>query len=408
MAMGGLGNGRRGGRSPPLMIAALIACILVLGFNYWVSSSRNLELQNKVYELEGHVRRGAAERGAAEIKQNEFQGEIQRQKDQIVQIENFYKKKLEDVQSTCSQEKATMQQNISLGTKTIDELKVQLNQINDDLGKLQKELQSCKDNVETLNNKLTFDMAHCQSQVLSQKELCDDRVAKATLEIQKKKEKLVSPQAVISLDNKDKGAVPENSTIASVPEAGSHQPSISQPKLNATSELQTNDIITDRGSDISLNQQQATNVLKTASQSLPSAAAVKEVVLSENEDITKDKPEPAEDIPVKNSLSDNNKIEVMNVHEEESQIEEVDPMLESVLISQEKTDDHPVDQKPEEPDEYDAEEQEVDGVDMEKENQSMLTENIDKDMDEDPADYNGDDENEGEFEADKQAALAQI
>lgn len=58
-----------------------------------------------MYELEGHVRRGAAERGAAEIKQNEFQGEIQRQKDQIVQIENFYKKKLEDVQSTCSQEK---------------------------------------------------------------------------------------------------------------------------------------------------------------------------------------------------------------------------------------------------------------------------------------------------------------
>lgn len=44
-AMGGLVNGRRGGRSPPLMIGALIACILVLGFNYWVSSSRNLELQ---------------------------------------------------------------------------------------------------------------------------------------------------------------------------------------------------------------------------------------------------------------------------------------------------------------------------------------------------------------------------
>lgn len=43
--MGGLGNGRRGGRAPPLMVAALIACILVLGFNYWVSSSRNLELQ---------------------------------------------------------------------------------------------------------------------------------------------------------------------------------------------------------------------------------------------------------------------------------------------------------------------------------------------------------------------------
>lgn len=35
------------------MIAALIACILVLGFNYWVSSSRNLELEvgYKIFKL---------------------------------------------------------------------------------------------------------------------------------------------------------------------------------------------------------------------------------------------------------------------------------------------------------------------------------------------------------------------
>ena len=32
----------------------------------------------------------------------------------------------------------------------------------------------------------------------------------------------------------------------------------------------------------------------------------------------------------------------------------------------------------------------------------------DKDMEEELADYNGDDENEGEFEADKQAELAQV
>lgn len=47
-----------------------------------------------------------------------------------------------------------------------------------------------------------------------------------------------------------------------------------------------------------------------------------------------------------------------------------------MLISQEKAEDRPVGQRPEEQDEYDAEEQEVDGVDMEKENQSMLTENL--------------------------------
>lgn len=33
---------------------------------------------------------------------------------------------------------------------------------------------------------------------------------------------------------------------------------------------------------------------------------------------------------------------------------------------------------------------------------------IDKDMEDELADYNGDDENEGEFEADKQAELVQI
>uniref|UniRef100_A0A7N6ABP0 Golgi membrane protein 1 n=1 Tax=Anabas testudineus TaxID=64144 RepID=A0A7N6ABP0_ANATE len=85
--MGGLGNGRRGGRSPPLMIGALIACVLVLGFNYWVSSSRNLDLQTKLYELEGQVRRGVAERSETEMKRKEDQKEILRQKEQISHLE---------------------------------------------------------------------------------------------------------------------------------------------------------------------------------------------------------------------------------------------------------------------------------------------------------------------------------
>ena len=61
--------------------------------------------QTKLYELEGQVRRGAAERGAAETKKNEFQEEIQRQKEQISHIESLYKRQLEGSQNTCSQEK---------------------------------------------------------------------------------------------------------------------------------------------------------------------------------------------------------------------------------------------------------------------------------------------------------------
>lgn len=41
---------------------------------------------------------------------------------------------------------------------TFNILLVQLNQLNDDLGKVQKELQSCQGNINTLNSKLTYDM----------------------------------------------------------------------------------------------------------------------------------------------------------------------------------------------------------------------------------------------------------
>lgn len=43
--MMGLGSGRRTMKSPPLVLAALVACIIVLGFNYWIASSRSVDLQ---------------------------------------------------------------------------------------------------------------------------------------------------------------------------------------------------------------------------------------------------------------------------------------------------------------------------------------------------------------------------
>ncbi|XP_074527030.1 Golgi membrane protein 1 isoform X1 [Halichoeres trimaculatus] len=399
--MGGLGNGRRGGRSPPLMIGALIACILVLGFNYWVSSSRNLELQTKLYELEGQVRRGAAERGVAELKKNEYQEEIQRQKEQISHIESLYKRQLEGAQNTCSQEKAVLQQNITSSTKTLQELKGQVNQLSDDLGKLQKELQSCQGNIKTLNNKLTYDMTHCNSQVLSQKELCDERVAAAKLEVQKKMEKLIASQGVSSsLGNVVDGAVQTGAD--GVKTLTVNQTStLSQPKVKEPTELLTNEIIVD--SDAPLDQALAKDV------TVPSATVGKQDILSPPEGAATTEEGDAETSKhVKNNLTEDKEMEVMDAHEENpAQTEEADPGMEGMLISQVKIDDSPG-QKLDEQDEYDAEEQVVGGSDLEKQQQAKRAENIDKDMEEELADYNGDDENEGEFEADKQAELAQV
>lgn len=398
------------------MIGALIACILVLGFNYWVSSSRNLELQTKMYELEGQVRRGAAERGVVEMKKNEFQEEIQRQKEQISHIESLYKRQLEGSQNTCSQEKGTLQQNISSSVKTIQELKGQLNLLNDDLGKLQKELQSCKGNIKTLNNKLTYDMTHCQSQVLSQKELCDERVATARLEFQKKMEKFISPTGVSSpQENAVDGAAKEDGPVMagvdSVKTAAvvSHTPSHSQPKGDDPPELLTNEIIVDKGPDASVGVPTEKDPSKVESQSTPSVAAVKQdVLLPPVETVVTEEGKAETDEPLKNNLTEDKEMDVMDAQEDGVQTEEADPGMEGMLIGQAKAEDTPIGQKLEEPEEYDGDEQVVGGVDVEKQQQSKLPENIDKDMEEELADYNGDDENEGEFEADKQAELAQV
>ncbi|KAM6945064.1 Golgi membrane protein 1 [Lycodopsis pacificus] len=410
--MGGLGNGRRGGRSPPLMIGALIACILVLGFNYWVSSSRNLELQTKLYELEGQVRRGAAERGVAEMKKSEFQEEIQRQKEQISHLESLYKRQLEGSQNTCSQEKGTLQQNISSSTRTIQELKGQLSQLNDDLGKLQKELQGCQGNIKTLNNKLTYDMTHCQSQVLSQKELCDERVAAAKLEVQKKIEKLTSPSGVSPEENDVDGVAKEGEPLMTEDDAVtvvSHTPSLSQPKGNDPPELLTNEIIVDKDPDAPVDLAPQKDLSKAESQSAPSAAAVKkDILLPPVEAVETEEGEAETGEPLKNNLTEDKEMEVMDAHEEGAQIEEAHPGMDGMLIGRQKADETPIGRKLEEPEEYDADEQVVGEVDLEKQQHSKHAENIDKDMEEELADYNGDDENEGEFEADKQAELAQI
>ncbi|XP_029473056.1 Golgi membrane protein 1 isoform X2 [Rhinatrema bivittatum] len=41
----GLSNGRRGMKSPPLLVAGLLACVCVLGINYWITSTRCADMQ---------------------------------------------------------------------------------------------------------------------------------------------------------------------------------------------------------------------------------------------------------------------------------------------------------------------------------------------------------------------------
>ncbi|KAG9486835.1 hypothetical protein GDO78_006953 [Eleutherodactylus coqui] len=101
----GLGSGRRVMKSPPLLLAVLLACVFVLGINYWITSTRCVELQNRVMELEGRIRRAAAERGAVEVKKNEFEDMLAKQEKQIDTIQSLHSSKMQKVQLLCKSEK---------------------------------------------------------------------------------------------------------------------------------------------------------------------------------------------------------------------------------------------------------------------------------------------------------------
>ncbi|TWW60503.1 Golgi membrane protein 1 [Takifugu flavidus] len=394
--MGALGNGRRGGRSPPLLIGALIACILVLGFNYWVSSSRNLELQTKLYDLESQVRRGAAERGAAEMKKNAFQDELQRQKEHMEHMESFYKKQLEGTQNTCTQEKGTLQKNISSSTKTVQQLKGQLSQLNNDLGKLQKELQNCQGNIKTLNKKLIYDMTHCNAELKSQKEQCDSRVAAAESEaIKKLKNPPPPPEKSSQLENTlDKVDKVNEAAYEEVkaPNDLNQTASLTQTNENEALELLTNDVIVEKAKASS----------KEEPHSVPPAAADKADGLPPPPEGAVFTDEAEAEI-LKNNLAEDENFEVMDLHDEAAQTQERESDLEGILMSKNGEETPPA-QMPDEPVEYLAEEQGV-GVLNEEKQPKKQPEDID--LEQELSDYNGDDDNEGEFEADKQAQLAQ-
>ncbi|XP_066500132.1 Golgi membrane protein 1 [Hoplias malabaricus] len=183
--MGALVNGRRGGRSPSLLMAALIACVLLLGFNYWVSSSRNVELQAKLLELEEHVRQTSAEREREELGRSEAEKQLRQQAEQINLLKNNHQ-----------QQQGNLLLNISSSAKSVQEMKIQMKSLLEELGKVQKDLQFCENNMNTLNKKLTYDMTQCNTQILAAKEECSEKIAAAKQEMQKKYENQISQPSV--------------------------------------------------------------------------------------------------------------------------------------------------------------------------------------------------------------------
>ncbi|XP_031951720.1 Golgi membrane protein 1 isoform X3 [Corvus moneduloides] len=178
--MVGLGNSCRGMKSPPLLMAALVACIIVLGFNYWIASSRSMDLQGRVLDLEGKVRRAAAERGAVEQKKNEFQGELEKQRQQIDKIQSLHSFQMESANRVHQEEKAMLMSNITLNDRLIQSLREHLKELQTEYGKLQLDVFWFQKNQTNLQRKFSYDLSQCINQMKELEEQCEERIDELT------------------------------------------------------------------------------------------------------------------------------------------------------------------------------------------------------------------------------------
>ncbi|NWU72825.1 GOLM1 protein, partial [Pterocles burchelli] len=167
-------------KSPPLLVAALVACIIVLCFNYWIASSRSMDLQGRIMDLEGKVRRAAAERGAVELKKNEFQGELEKQQQQIDKIQSLHSLQMESANRVHQEEKAVLMSNITVNERLIQSLREHLKELQTEYGKLQLDVHWFQKNQTDLQRKFSYDLSQCIKHVKESKEQCEERIAELT------------------------------------------------------------------------------------------------------------------------------------------------------------------------------------------------------------------------------------
>ncbi|NWV57459.1 GOLM1 protein, partial [Daphoenositta chrysoptera] len=359
-------------KSPPLLMAALVACIIVLGFNYWIASSRSVDLQGRVMDLEGKVRRAAVERGAVEQKKNEFQGELEKQRQQIDKIQSLHSFQMENANRVHQEEKAMLMSNITVNDRLIQSLREHLKELQTEYGKLQLDVYWFQKNQTNLQRKFSYDLSQCINQMKELKEQCEERIDELTKkssdvpQIKENKDftedSQVNTQLPALMQTEFKQAdLEQQKTSEDVPKA--------VPTVRRTDLMQAKESLTDvRKQEPKAEEEQLSSQFKKPQESLRAAAGHKEI-LPESEK----EPNPPED-EKHVAGQDTSQLAVEQAASEEVEREQ--------LLN------------------FDAKQDDLTPGKADKQEQEAV--NQDKDVD-----YNLD-VNEAESETDKQAALAGI
>lgn len=127
-------------------------------------------------ELEGKVRRAAAERGAVELKKNEFQGELQKQREQIDKIQSLHSFQMENANRAHWKEKELLMNNITTNERLIQSLQEHLKEVRTEYGRLQLDVYRFQKNQTNLQRKFSYDLSQCINQMKELKEQCEERI----------------------------------------------------------------------------------------------------------------------------------------------------------------------------------------------------------------------------------------
>lgn len=135
-----------------------------------------MELQNRVMELEGRVRRAAAERGAVEMKKNEYEDMLAKQKKQIDTIQSLHSSQMQNIHSQCNSEKESLVNNITNKDYVIQNLQVKISGLQKRLEESKLEFKELQ---ESQTKKLSYELTQCGSKIEEVKEQCEERLRKA-------------------------------------------------------------------------------------------------------------------------------------------------------------------------------------------------------------------------------------
>uniref|UniRef100_A0A9J8CMP5 Golgi membrane protein 1 n=1 Tax=Cyprinus carpio carpio TaxID=630221 RepID=A0A9J8CMP5_CYPCA len=419
--MGALGNGRRGGRSPPLLVAALIACVLLLGFNYWVSNSRNVELQSRMLEMESHMRQLAADREREQESKLKAEEETRRRSKQLELMQETHQRQQENALINWKHERDNLKLNISSSAKAMQDMKSRMKSLMEDVNKMQSELKSCQSNMDTISKKATGEMTQCNKQIEAMKEECNAKITAAKLEKQKTSEKVAPQNADGSMQKVSVSKAKSDVPATNHPDKNAEDTPKAKPDVDSQSkkDIQTNELIMEKDEndavilqDSPIPTSKPTN--KNETRNKPANEEVPEAEVDVKAPVSKDAGRVMEKIQPSKHHTHTHMTNFLCLHTDTVMDEAgiLDPKEDDMGIGDEKEEDARIEDRKEK----DAAIGKEDAImyDNEGEIEKQLSRIKDEnqgggqDLEDDMANYNGDDDNQPESEDEKQAELAEM